>query len=102
MNFNRWDSHSSKRYRESGDYIPRIWVDFDCQLIIFCPQDDSNKMFILFDFVKDAGGGGGLKNSDKKNSKKNKKKKSDSLDDAKDSESTTGEALLKPCIYKRR
>ncbi|KAG0232035.1 25S rRNA (adenine645-N1)-methyltransferase [Actinomortierella wolfii] len=58
-------------------------------------SDDSNKMFITFDFVK-AGAAGGKKN------KKNKKKAGAADSDAMDVDDVDGTALLKPCIYKKR
>lgn len=85
-------------------------------VLIFCflRQDDSNKMFILFDFVKavPVKGGGATKASsnakagaskvDATPSKGKKQKKGAESNQAKKDDTKTEDALLKPCIYKRR
>lgn len=61
-------------------------------------SDSSNKMFIMFDFVKpDLNATGGKKG--KKSSKKQAPKEDPQQVDL---ESLDGPSLLKPCIYKRR
>ncbi|KAJ3048600.1 25S rRNA (adenine645-N1)-methyltransferase [Rhizophlyctis rosea] len=81
--------------------VDRFVIELQSVGFKFVKKDDTNKMFILFDFVKASSGANSSKNSAKTKSKTNKKKGVESPA-AKDSESKTGEALLKPCIYKRR
>ncbi|KAF9360225.1 25S rRNA (adenine645-N1)-methyltransferase [Mortierella sp. AD094] len=63
-------------------------------------SDSSNKMFILFDFIKPDPN---LANSKSKKSKKgNKKQKVEEETEDVDVEELDGSSLLKPCIYKKR
>ena len=62
-------------------------------------SDSSNKMFIMFDFVKPDPN----QTSSSKKGKKASKSKSKKEDPQEvDIESLDGPSLLKPCIYKRR
>ncbi|KAJ3042740.1 25S rRNA (adenine645-N1)-methyltransferase [Rhizophlyctis rosea] len=64
----------------------------------FLKKDDSNKMFILFNFVKGSGAKAKVGPKTVQKAKgKNGQKANDKADDA-----GSGEMLLKPCIYKRR
>ncbi|KAF9197506.1 25S rRNA (adenine645-N1)-methyltransferase [Haplosporangium sp. Z 27] len=62
-------------------------------------SDSSNKMFILFDFIKPDSN---LASSSKKNKKGSKKQKVAEETDDVDLEELDGPSLLKPCIYKKR
>lgn len=63
-------------------------------------SDSSNKMFIMFDFVKP---GPSLANSSSKKNKKGSKKQKVQEDPADvDIDALDGPSLLKPCIYKKR
>lgn len=63
-------------------------------------SDSSNKMFIMFDFVKPDPN---LASSSSKKSKKgSKKQKVQENEPAVDLEELDGPSLLKPCIYKKR
>ncbi|KAF9428150.1 25S rRNA (adenine645-N1)-methyltransferase [Entomortierella beljakovae] len=59
-------------------------------------SDTSNKMFILFDFIKPDG------SSSKKGKKGSKKQKVDEDSAMMDIDEIDGASLLKPCIYKKR
>lgn len=65
-------------------------------------SDSSNKMFIMFDFVKPAPGASSAGKKAKKGSKKSKVQEEVVDPSNVDLEELDGPSLLKPCIYKKR
>ena len=64
-------------------------------------SDSSNKMFIMFDFVK-PDPNLASSSSSKKSKKGSKKQKVQEEEPVVDLEELDGPSLLKPCIYKKR
>lgn len=65
-------------------------------------SDSSNKMFIMFDFVKPVPGAASAGKKVKKGSKKQKVQEAVVDPSDVDLEALDGPSLLKPCIYKKR